>query len=228
MVSDGADILDLGAYSSRPGAADISIQEEMDRLLPALAWVAESYPDIPISVDTFRAEVARHAVAAGAKIINDISSGHLDESMLETVATLQVPYISMHMRGNPQTMLQHSTYEHIIQEILEYFSQKLENYKKIGINDVIIDIGIGFAKTVDQNFFLLKHLQQFKALGKPLLIGVSRKSMIYKTLGVTAAEALNGSTALHMHALCQGANLLRVHDVKEAKETVQLYRKLYP
>lgn len=228
MIRDGVDILDLGGFSSRPGASEVSVQEEIDRVLPAVEWIAKEFPNIPISVDTFRSEVAKEAVSKGASIVNDISSGDLDRDMLTTVAVLGVPYISMHMRGNPQTMQNETSYDGIIQEILYYFAEKLENYKKIGINDAIIDVGFGFAKTVDQNFYLLKNLQQFKTLKNPLLVGVSRKSMIYKTLGVSATEALNGSTALHMYALCQGANLLRVHDVKEAKETIQLYKKLYP
>lgn len=228
MILEGVDILDLGGYSTRPGASEISIIEEIDRVIPAIEWISKEFPETLISIDTFRSKVAKEAISGGAHIVNDISAAELDPEMMATVGELGVPYITMHMRGNPQTMQEQTSYEHIIQDILYYFSEKLEDCKKFGINDVIIDIGFGFAKTVDQNFYLLKHLQHFKTLGQPLLVGVSRKSMIYKTLGVAADEALNGSTALHMYSLCQGANLLRVHDVKEAKETIELYKKLYP
>lgn len=228
MILEGVDILDLGGYSTRPGASEISVIEEIDRVIPAIEWISKEFPETIISIDTFRSKVAKEAISSGAHIVNDISAGELDPEMMATVGDLGVPFIAMHMRGNPQTMQHQTSYNYIIQDILYYFSEKLEDCKKFGINDVIIDIGFGFAKTVDQNFYLLKNLQHFKTLGKPLLVGVSRKSMIYKTLGVEADEALNGSTALHMYSLCQGANLLRVHDVKEAKESIELYKKLYP
>lgn len=228
MIHEGADFLDLGGYSTRPGATDISIQEEIDRVVPAIELIKKEFPEILVSVDTFRSKVAQESVAAGADLINDISSGNLDLEMLPTVAKLGVPYIAMHMKGNPQNMQKQSNYSDILTEILYYFAEKVDLIKKLGIKDVIIDLGFGFAKTVEQNFFLLKNLKTFEALGFPLLAGLSRKSMIYKTLQTDAANALNGTTALNMFALLQGANILRVHDVKEAKETIKLYEQLYP
>lgn len=228
MVEDGVDILDLGGYSSRPGAKDISVEEELDRVLPAIKWVAQEFPDIPISIDTFRAEVAKESILNGANIVNDISAGELDSEMIETVGSLKVPYIAMHMRGNPRTMQSQSKYSDLIPEILYYFSEKLDQFKFFGINDVVIDVGFGFAKSIDQNYELLKNLSVFKSLSCPMLVGLSRKSMIYKTLNITSEEALNGTTALHMVALRNGGNILRVHDVKEARETIELYKKLYP
>lgn len=227
-ITYGASILDLGGYSSRPGAAEVSIQEELDRVIPAVKWISSNYPDVLISVDTFRAKVAEEAIKSGAHIVNDISAGDLDEEMIPTVASLQVPYIAMHMRGNPQNMHKKTSYSDILGEILYYFAEKLEQFKKFGIKDVIIDPGFGFAKTLEQNYFLLRNLHQFQALSLPVLVGISRKSMISKALNVEASEALNGTTALNMFALCQGANLLRVHDVKEANETLKLYNTLYP
>lgn len=228
MIADGADFLDLGGYSTRPGARDISTQEEIDRVVPAIEAIRAEFPRVLISIDTFRAKVASAAITAGADLINDISAGNLDEDMLGTVARLNVPYIAMHMKGNPQTMQSLSTYSDILEEILHYFAEKVDLFKKLGIKDVIIDPGFGFAKTIDQNFFLLKNLRKMEVLGLPILSGVSRKSMIYKTLQIEASEALNGTTALNMFALLQGANILRVHDVKEAKETIKLYEQLYP
>ena len=228
MIQEGADFLDLGGYSTRPGATDISIQEEIDRVVPAIELIKKAFPEILISIDTFRSKVAQESVAAGSDLINDISCGNLDEEMLPTVAKLGVPYIAMHMKGNPQNMLEQSNYSDILTEILYYFAEKVDLIKKLGIKDVIIDPGFGFAKTVEQNYFLLKNLKTFEALGFPLLAGLSRKSMIYKTLQTDAANALNGTTALNMFALLQGANILRVHDVKEAKETITLYEQLYP
>ncbi|MDR7131729.1 dihydropteroate synthase [Algoriphagus sp. 4150] len=226
-ISNGAGILDLGGYSSRPGAAEVSLQEEIDRVIPAVKWIASNFPDILISVDTFRSRVAEEAIGSGAHIINDISAGDLDEEMIPTVAKLQVPYIAMHMRGNPQNMQKKTNYSDILGEILYYFAEKLEQFKKFGIKDVIIDPGFGFAKTLEQNYFLLRNLRRFETLSLPLLVGISRKSMISKALEVNAGEALNGTTALNMFALCHGANILRVHDVKEANETLKLYNTLY-
>jgi dihydropteroate synthase len=228
MIDEGADFLDLGGYSSRPNASDISIQEEIDRVIPAIEVIRKDFPDIILSVDTFRSKVAQAAVLAGADLVNDISSGNLDKEMLEVVASLKVPYIAMHMKGNPQNMQTHTNYSDILGEILYYFTEKVDLFKKLGIKDVIIDPGFGFAKTIEQNFFLLKNLKSFEIFGMPLLAGISRKSLIYKTLQTSASEALNGTTALNMFALIQGANLLRVHDVKEAKETIKLYEQLYP
>ncbi|MEB2777989.1 dihydropteroate synthase [Algoriphagus sp. D3-2-R+10] len=227
-ISNGASILDLGGYSSRPGAAEVSLQEEIDRVIPAVNWIASNHPDILISVDTFRAKVAEEAIRSGAHIVNDISAGDLDDEMIQTVAKLQVPYIAMHMRGNPQNMQKKTNYSDILGEILYYFAEKLEQFRKFGIKDVIIDPGFGFAKTLEQNYFLLKNLHQFQMLSSPVLIGISRKSMISKALELEAGDALNGTTALNMFALCQGANILRVHDVKEANETLKLYNTIYP
>lgn len=227
-VTHGAEILDLGGYSSRPGAEEVSVQEEIDRVVPVVKWISENYPNSIISIDTFRAQVAKETVGAGAHLINDISGGELDEDMISTVGKLKVPYIAMHMRGNPKTMQEKTSYSDILGEILYYFSEKLEKFKKFGINDVIIDPGFGFAKTLEQNYYLLRHLSEFEFLNCPLLVGVSRKSMISKLLEVSTEDSLNGTTALNMFALCHGANILRVHDVKEANETINLFNTLYP
>ncbi|WPR76412.1 dihydropteroate synthase [Algoriphagus sp. NG3] len=227
-IAQGASILDLGGYSSRPGAAEVSTQEEMDRVIPAIQRIVTDHPGILVSVDTFRSKIAEEAVKHGAHIINDISAGDLDQEMIPTVAKLKVPYIAMHMRGNPQNMQKKTGYSDILSEILSYFSEKVEQFRKFGIKDVIIDPGFGFAKTLEQNYFLLRNLHHFKTLSLPLLVGLSRKSMIANALEVSADEALNGTTALNMFALCRGANILRVHDVKEANETVKLFNTLYP
>ena len=228
MISEGVDFLDIGGYSTRPGALDISMEEEVQRVAPGISLIKREFPEILISVDTFRSGVAKHAVESGADLINDISAGNLDPQMLSTVVQLNIPYIAMHMRGTPQTMQEETIYQDLIPEILSYFSQKLEQFRKLGIKDVIIDPGFGFAKTREQNFQLLRDLKSLRSLGLPILAGVSRKSMIYKTLQISPSEALNGTTALNMFALSQGANILRVHDVKEAKETVTLFEQLYP
>ena len=227
MVADGASILDIGGYSSRPGAADISIQEEIDRVVPVIELIRQTLQNTYISIDTFRAEVAKTAVSAGADIINDISGGNLDEDMFDTVTDLKAPYILMHMKGTPQTMKDETQYENMLLEMLDYFQSKVAALQSRGIKDVIIDPGFGFAKTIDQNFQLLKSLKSFKMLELPMLIGLSRKSMIYKSLNTNAEMALNGTTALNMIALQQGANILRVHDVKEAVETVKLFNLTY-
>lgn len=226
MLSEGADILDIGGYSTRPGASEVSLQEEVQRVIPAIEAIRSKFPECLISIDTFRSEVAQKAIASGADIINDISGGSLDEKMFDTVACLQVPYILMHSRGNPQTMSQMCHYENILLEILHFFEQKIKKLRILGVKDIIADVGFGFAKNIDQNFFLLKNLSYFQILQVPLLVGISRKSMIYKTLSISPYEALNGTTALNMFALMQGANILRVHEVKEAKETILLYQKL--
>lgn len=228
MIQEGADILDLGGYSTRPGASEVTEEEEIKRVIPAVEWISEAFPSVLISVDTFRANVARAAVLAGAQLVNDISAGNLDSKMLGTVGQLDVPYIAMHMRGNPKTMLEKTNYSDILVEIMNYFSEKVANCKANGIKDIIVDPGFGFAKTVEQNYEILRNLDYFLALSLPILVGVSRKSMIYKTLGISPEEALNGSTALHMYALSKGANILRVHDIKEAKETLNLYKQLHP
>ncbi|WP_228527799.1 dihydropteroate synthase [Pararhodonellum marinum] len=226
MLTDGADILDIGGYSTRPGAEEVSLEEELRRVLPVIEAIKKKFPESLISIDTFRAEVARLGVLAGADFVNDISGGELDEAMLPTVAQLKVPYICMHMRGNPKTMNSLVTYDDPVKEISKYFSRKLNQCKEVGIKDVLIDPGFGFAKTLEQNYWILKNLSYFKYINAPILVGVSRKSMIYTFLGITPEEALNGTTALHMFALLEGANVLRVHDVKQAKETVNLYKQL--
>jgi dihydropteroate synthase len=228
MISEGVDILDVGGYSSRPGAKEVSLDEELKRTIPAILAIRKLAPDIIISIDTFRSVVAKAAIDSGADMVNDISAGGLDSEMIPTVGNLKVPFIAMHMRGNPQNMQTFTGYENILLDMVKYFSDKKQECLKFGINDVIIDPGFGFSKTQDQNYWILKNLSYFKTINAPILIGVSRKSMIYKTLNRTPEEALNGTTALHMAALLGGANILRVHDVKEAKETIQLYKQLYP
>lgn len=223
MLTEGATFLDLGAYSSRPGAADISVQEEIDRLLPAVEAIVKDNPDAILSIDTFRAAVATAAVKAGAHIINDISGGELDTDMFATVANLQVPYILMHMKGTPQNMNQMANYENVFNEVFDYFTYKYHQLKQLGVKDVILDPGFGFAKKTEHSYALMHRLQDFNVLQLPLLVGVSRKNMIYKTLGITADEALNGTTALNVIALTKGADILRVHDVKEAVEAVKIW-----
>ncbi|NJW53767.1 dihydropteroate synthase [Salinimicrobium oceani] len=226
MLQEGADFIDVGAYSSRPGAVDISEAEELKRLLPVVESLVKEFPEVLLSVDTFRSEVAKRAVEAGAAMINDISAGNLDEKMLQTVANLQVPYIMMHMRGTPQTMKGLNEYEDLVQDILFYFSQKIREARAAGINDLIIDPGFGFSKNIRHNFELLSKSDLFKNLELPVLAGLSRKSLIYKTFDSTPDEALNGTTVLNTIALMKGANILRVHDVKEAVECVKLVEQL--
>lgn len=223
MLRDGATFLDIGAYSSRPNAEDISIAEETDRLLPAVEAIVAAFPDAVLSIDTFRAQVAEAAIKAGAHIINDISGGTLDEGMFATVARLQVPYILMHMKGTPQTMNQLTQYDDVFTEVLDYFVSRYQQLKQLGVHDVIIDPGFGFAKKNEHNYTLMNRLQDFDILGLPTLVGISRKRMIYGLLDTTAAEALNGTTVLNTIGLMMGANILRVHDVKEAMEAVKIW-----
>ncbi len=223
MLTDGAAFLDIGAYSSRPNAEDISIAEETDRLLPVVEAIVAAFPDAVLSIDTFRAQVAEAAIRAGAHIINDISGGALDEAMFTTVARLQVPYILMHMKGTPQTMNHLAQYEDVFTEVLDYFVSRYQQLKQLGVHDVIIDPGFGFAKKNEHNYALMNHLQDFDMLGLPTLVGISRKRMIYGLLDTTAAEALNGTTVLNTIGLMKGANILRVHDVKEAVEAVKIW-----
>jgi len=222
MLSEGADFLDLGAYSSRPGAEDISVQEETDRLLPVVEEIVKQFPDAILSIDTFRSQVAESAIKAGAHIINDISGGQLDENMFATVARLQAPYILMHMKGNPKTMNQLAVYDDVFAEVYDYFAGKCYQLKQLGVHDVIIDPGFGFAKKPEHGYALMNRLQDFAMLGLPVLTGISRKKMIYGILGISADEALNGTTVLNTIALTKGANILRVHDVKEAVEAIKL------
>jgi len=226
MLDDGATFIDLGAYSSRPGADHISIDEELKRIVPIVELLTRNFPEILLSIDTFRSQVAENCIAAGASIINDISAGNLDNTMLKTIGTLQVPYIMMHMKGTPQTMKTLTQYEDLTHEINLYFAHKVAEARKEGINDIIIDPGFGFAKTTPQNFELLKHLDLLKTHKLPILAGVSRKSMIYKTLKTVPSEALNGTTTLNTIALLNGASILRVHDVKEAIEVITLINEL--
>jgi len=227
MLNDGADILDIGGQSTRPGSELISADEEIERVIPAIKAIIEKNPESFISIDTFYSKVAAAAVNAGASIVNDISAGSMDNKMIATVAELKVPYILMHMKGTPQTMQLNAIYENVILEVLDHFISKKHELQKAGITDIIIDPGFGFAKTIDQNFELLKNLTVFKMLDKAILLGISRKSTIYKTLGVNADEALNGTTVLNTIGLMNGASILRVHDVKEARETIKLYSATY-
>lgn len=226
FIDEGASIIDLGGYSTRPGAADISIEEEISRVIPVVRIIREHFKDFPLSVDTFRSQVARSALEQGASMVNDVSGSTADDKMLDLIADYQVPYVGMHMRGTPQTMNTLTDYQDIVFEIRYFFSTLAEEAAKRNINDLIIDPGLGFAKTIAQNFHLLYHLDAFKLLELPVLIGLSRKSMIYKTLNTTPENALNGSSALHMAALERGAHLLRVHDVKEAQECIKLFTQL--
>jgi dihydropteroate synthase len=226
MFSEGATLLDIGGYSSRPGATDISVKEELQRVVPVIKSILKEFPDALLSIDTFRSEVAKQAIDAGALMVNDISGGELDGNMFKIVAQRKIPYILMHMQGMPQNMANSTQYTDIFPELMDYFQKKLHKLLTLGVVDVIIDLGFGFAKTLGQNFGLLGNLQAFQILERPVLVGLSRKSMIYKTLGVTANEALNGTTALHMVALQNGASILRAHDVKEAVEAIKLSETL--
>ena len=223
MLNDGADILDIGGQSTRPGSEQISADEEIGRVIPAIKAITEKFKNVFISIDTYYSKVAKAAIEAGASIVNDISSGSIDDKMIGTVADLKVPYVLMHMKGTPQTMQQNADYENVTREVLDFFIAKTHELKQAGVLDVIIDPGFGFAKKIEHNFELLKNLSVFKMLDKPILLGISRKSTIYKTLGKTADEALNGTTALNTIGLMNGASILRVHDVKEAKEAVTLF-----
>ncbi len=226
IIDEGGDIIDLGAYSSRPDSVDISIAQEKERLDFALKILKEHFPEAVYSVDTFRAEVAEHCVAKyGVDIINDISGGGLDDNMFRTVADLQVPYVMMHMRGTPQTMMKNTSYENLLPEILKYFAERTDELYRLGVNDVIIDPGFGFSKTLDQNYEMMNNLEAFKIFEVPLLVGISRKSMIYKLFDTTPAESLNGTSVLNTLALIKGANILRVHDVREAREAVGIVTK---
>lgn len=227
MLNDGAGILDIGGQSTRPGSELISADEEMERVIPAIKAIVKKFPKAFISIDTFYSKAAIAAVEAGASIINDISAGSMDNEMIATVAELKVPYILMHMKGTPQTMQQNAIYENVTREVLDFFISKTHELQKAGIVDIIIDPGFGFAKTIDQNFELLRTLSVFKMLDKAIMLGISRKSAICKTLGVTAEEALNGTSVLNTIGLMNGASILRVHDVKEAKEAIKLFSAVY-
>jgi dihydropteroate synthase len=227
IVNEGASIIDIGACSTRPGADNVSMEEEMNRLRMGLELVRKHCPDTIVSVDTFRADVAKMCVEEyGAAIINDISAGQMDKDMFTTIARLGIPYIIMHMKGTPQDMQVNPQYDHFLKEIFYYFSEKVQKLRDLGAKDIIIDPGFGFGKTLEHNYELMNHLEEFALFELPLLVGVSRKSMIYKLLGTTPEEALNGTTALNTIALLKGANILRVHDVREAVETVRIVQKM--
>jgi dihydropteroate synthase len=226
MLLDGATFIDVGGYSSKPNAEEVSEEEELQRVIPVIQNIVKEFPHAIISIDTFRSNVAKESVENGVAMINDISAGSLDENMMKTVAKLQVPYIMMHMKGNPKTMQSLANYENIIKEMVFYFSEKIAEARNLGINDLIIDPGFGFAKTITQNFEVLRQLELFQILELPILIGVSRKSMVYKTLETTSEFALNGTTSLNTIALLKGAKILRVHDVKEAVECITLFNQL--
>lgn len=223
MIAEGASILDIGGQSTRPGSPTIGEAEEMERVVPAIKALVKAFPNTLISVDTFRVEVAKAAVGAGASIINDISSGNREKGMLKAVASLKVPYICMHMKGIHETMQEEAVYDDVCKEVVDFFIQKTEQCREAGIHDIILDPGFGFAKTAEHNFRILKNLEVFRIFDKPLLAGLSRKSTIYKSLGITAAEALNGTTVVNTLALEKGVNILRVHDVKEAMEAIKLW-----
>ena len=228
MLREGATLLDIGGQSTRPGSASLNEEEELKRVLPAIEAIHQQFPDCFISIDTYYSKVAREAVAHGASLVNDISGGSFDTAMPATVASLQVPYICMHVKGTGETMHENPAYDNITQEVLDYFIRKIAAFADAGISDIIIDPGFGFSKNSAHNFELLKNLEVFQILKKPLLLGISRKSTIYKTLGITPKEALNGSTVLHTAGLLKGASILRVHDVKEAMEAVILTQHLRP
>ena len=228
IISEGGALIDVGGYSSRPDAADVSEADEWARLEPVLSRLQRDYPQVPVSVETFRATIARRAVEEyGVAMINDISGGSLDEGMYATIATLGVPYVLMHMRGTPRTMQQQTDYDDVVEAVMMYFASELRTLRRLGVIDVILDPGFGFAKTLDQNYTLMRALSEFEArFEEPLLVGISRKSMIYRLLGGTPDDSLNGTTVLHTYALMHGANILRVHDVRAAAEAVRITRRL--
>ena len=227
ILSEGGAWIDVGGYSSRPDAEDVSPEEEKRRLEPALRLLRDRYPEVPVSLDTFRAEVARWGVEEyGVALINDISGGELDEAMFRTVARLRVPYLLMHMRGTPRTMQRHTDYADLMEEVMLYFARKVRELRLLGVNDIILDPGFGFSKTLEQNYRLMSHLEEFAVFELPLLVGVSRKSMIYRLLDATPEESLNGTTVLNTFALLHGADILRVHDVRQAVEAVRIVRQL--
>lgn len=226
MEYDGAKIIDIGGYSTRPGAKEVSEEEELQRVIPIVKLIKSNFPGILISVDTFRSNVAKKCVEVGADIINDISGGNLDDKMFSCIAELNVPYVLMHIKGTPQNMQENPTYTNVVAEVKTYFEEKITQLNQLGVTDIILDPGFGFGKTVEHNYELLDNLDAFTSFGLPLLAGISRKSMINKVIGTTPDEALNGTTSLNTIALLKGANILRVHDVKEANETIQLTQKL--
>ena len=226
FVKEGVDIIDVGGYSSRPGADEVSEEEEISRILPAIKLIRQTFKNLLISIDTFRPNVAKIALENGANIINDISGGQFDEQIFNIASTYSAPYIMMHMRGTPQNMQNNTQYEHLIKDLVYFFSKQIQTAQKNGIKDIIVDPGLGFSKTLEQNYEIIKHLDLFKVLDKPILIGASRKSMLYKLLNISANESLNATTVINTIALLNGANILRVHDVKEAVELKKIHRKI--
>ncbi|WP_288956647.1 dihydropteroate synthase [uncultured Polaribacter sp.] len=226
MLTEGATFIDVGAYSSRPGAKHISEEEELQRIVPVINLLVKEFPEIIISVDTFRSKIATETIETGAAIVNDISGGNMDAKMFETVAKLQVPYILMHMLGTPQNMQKNPVYDDVTKDIISFFAEQIHKLHQLKLNDAIIDVGFGFGKTIPHNFEILKNLSLFKSLDAPILAGISRKSMLYKTLDITAQEALNATTSANTIALLNGANILRVHDVKEAMETIKIVEQI--
>lgn len=226
MLNEGADIIDVGGYSSRPGAEDISVTEETDRVVPVIAAIVKAFPGTIISIDTFRADVAKHALDNGASIINDITGGDHDPLLRKLASAYHVPYIIMHMRGTPRNMNQLTEYDNVVQEVVDVLQKKVSQFQQEGIFDIAVDPGFGFAKNADQNFTMLQKLEAFRMIGQPVLVGLSRKSMIWRTLNIKPEQALNGTTVLNTTALLKGADILRVHDVREAKECVELVRRL--
>ncbi len=226
MLDEGATFIDIGGYSSKPNAEFVSEKEELQRLIPIIQKIIYEFPNVILSVDTFRSKIAKEAIENGAAIVNDISAGNIDDTMFQTIAELQVPYIMMHMKGTPQTMQTLSHYDNIIKEMMFYFSEKVAKARSLGINDILLDPGFGFAKTIQQNFEILSNLELFQLMDIPILVGLSRKSMIYKTLDINAEIALNGTTTLHTVSLLKGAKIVRVHDVKEAVECIKLLKNL--
>ena len=226
MITEGATILDLGGQSTRPNSERVSADDELKRVLPAIEAIHQQFPDQLISVDTFYARVAKEAIAAGASIVNDVSAGSIDEALLPTVAQLNVPYVLMHMKGDPQTMQNNPEYDNVTLDVFDFLNFKIAALTKMGINDIIVDPGFGFGKKAQHNFTLLRELDYFRKLNKPIMVGLSRKASIYKTLGTTAEQALNGTTVMHTVALMNGASILRVHDVKEAAEAIKLVREI--
>lgn len=226
LINESATFIDIGGYSSRPNAEHISEKEELQRVIPVINTIIDKFPNALISIDTFRSKVAKYAIQSGACMINDISAGNMDEKMFKTVAELQVPYIIMHMKGTPQTMQKNPTYVNIIQEVIYYFTQKISELRSLGVNDLIVDVGFGFGKTIQQNYTLLKNLSLFKSLEVPILTGVSRKSMLYKIIDASAQEALNVTTVANTIALMNGTDILRVHDVKETIEAIKIINAL--
>ncbi|WP_456375947.1 dihydropteroate synthase [Lutibacter sp.] len=226
MLSEGATFVDVGAYSSRPGAKHISEEEELARISPIMKLLVKEFPNLLISVDTFRSKIANHCIQEGACMVNDISAGNIDAAMFATIAKLQVPYVIMHMQGTPQNMQLKPTYNDVVKDVLFYFSKKIEELRTLGINDIIADVGFGFGKTLEQNYKLLKHLNLFENIDIPMLVGLSRKSMLFKPLEISQNNALNATTSANTIALLNGANILRVHDVKEATEAIKIVELL--